>query len=349
MRKAEESCPISVILPFRNGDPLFLQRAVDSVRRQTDVRCELLLIDDGSEEAYGNAADRFAEEEPWIRVLHLKPSGVSAARNRAVWEAKGDIITFLDSDDAVAPHCFAEALRILETHPELDGIWGGTRFLDPGDMEEILQTAQSRFENESDLIPLGSERLHRTRAECIGEPYRFPGGYINRGIAARFIRRKVMQEKKLFFPEGIRMYEDTIWNLEMMQRLSLGYVPKVWYYYLDNIKSVSNTFHRDGLERIEQPLMRIRNMLDLTDPVEYEAYTRFLMDSLRYVCKSLYGHPEWKPEPGEKQKLKRHLYTEEPWIEIGSRRFRSCAAGRDRSKAQFYRMRLLLDYWKIAG
>ena len=360
MHEAEASCSISVILPFRNGNPAFLQRAIDSVCRQSEGNFELLLIDDGSEDAYGKEADRYAENDLRIRVIHLEPSGVSVARNRAIREAKGDVITFLDSDDAVPPHSFAEALQVLAEHPELDGIWGGTCFLDPEEMEKLLldiveicrNDSQKKCENQAEEVPelirLTPERLHLTRAECIGEPYRFPGGYINRGIAARFLRRRALLENDLFFPEGIRMYEDTIWNLEMMERLALGYVPKVWYYYLDNVKSVSNTFHRDGLARIEEPMVHIQNMLDLTDPVEYGAYTRFLMDSLRYVCKSLYGHPEWKPEPGEKRTLRKHLYTEAPWKEIGSRRFRKCAAGRDCRKAVLYRMKILFAYWKIA-
>ena len=337
---------ISVILPFRNGDPVFLRRAVDSVLRQKEADFEVLLADDGSEAEFGEIADKLAQEEERIRVIHMEPTGVSAARNRAMQEAEGDVITFLDSDDAVAPYCFAEALQVLTEHPELDGIWGGTCFLNPDDMEKLLQDFNGILKRDiSELILLDPERLHQTRAECIGEPYRFQGGYINRGIAARFLRKKALLENNLLFPEEFRMYEDTIWNLEMMERLALGYVPKVWYYYLDNVKSVSNTFHRDGLERIEQPLVHIQNMLDLTDPVEYEAYTRFLMDSLRYVYRSLYGHPEWRPDPGEKQKLKRHLYTEAPWNEIGSRRFRARAAGRDRRKAMLYSMHLLLACW----
>ncbi len=348
MCEMNESCSVSVILPVRNGDPAMLRRAADSVLRQTDVSFELLLIDDGSEEDFRAGIDEIAGTDRRIRVMHLEPSGVSAARNLAIREARGGVITFLDCDDALPPHCFLEAMQVLTDHPELDGIWGGTRFLDPAEMDELLRESAGKQPDESpDLILLSPERLHQTRAECIGEPCRFPEGYINRGIAARFLRAEALRDHSLYFPEGFGMYEDTIWNLEMMETLALAYVPRIWYYYLDNMKSVSNRFHRDGLERIEQPLERIRKMLDLNDPTEYTAYTRFLMDSLRYVCKTLYHHPDWHPEAGEKQRLKHHLYTSSPWSEIGSARFRTCAEQRDRKKAALYRMRLLLAWWGI--
>ena len=345
---------ISVILPVKDGDMLLLRRAVRSVLQQRGVIFEILLMDDGSGESVSKELDVIAAEDSRIRLIHMEGRGVSAARNRAFREAQGQIVTWLDCDDAVAPGCFAEAMHLLED-PSVDALWGGTCFVNAEEMEELLAEGQDqdRGENESAekcCIPLDHERLHRTRAECIGEPYRFEGGgYINRGIAARFIRKDALEGHGLYFPEGIGMYEDTIWNLEMMECLSIRYVPRIWYYYYDNSASASNRFHADGLERIEEPLNRIRNILDLDNEEEYTAYTRFLMDSLRYVCQTMYLHPDWKPEPNERTRIKRHLYGDAPWNEIGKKRFLAHAEKRDRLKAVMYKMRLLLKYWSMVG
>lgn len=342
---------VSVILPVKNGDPALLKRAIESVVAQTWENFEILLIDDGSEETYAKELDQIAGTDPRIRIFHIQPSGVSGARNFAVGQAEGDIITYLDSDDAVSPNCFEEAVLLLND-PETDVLWGGTWYFEPEDLPELQKKLSEKEvlpveELKALCIPLTEDRIHQTRAECIGEPYRFGDeGYINRGIAARFIKKEVFAEGKNQFPEGIRMYEDAIWNLLMLEQQKISYVCRIWYYYFSNEASASNSFNPDVLNCMEVPLERIWQILDTEDETEYTAYTRILMDSLRYVYKCLYGHPDWKPEKKERKALTEHLYSSKPWNEIGSRRFLSCAEKRDRQKAQLFKKHLLFAYWK---
>ena len=90
---------ISIILPFHNAAGT-LSECVESVRRQTLSDWELLIADDGSDDASGKEADRLLRADPRIRVLHLPvKQGVSAARNAALKQAKGEYFTFLDADD----------------------------------------------------------------------------------------------------------------------------------------------------------------------------------------------------------------------------------------------------------
>ena len=68
-----------------------------------------------------------------------------------------------------------------------------------------------REELKKRTVFLDTERKHLSKAECIGEPCRFENGiYISRGIAGRFIKKEVMVEKGIEFPQGIRFYEDAI-------------------------------------------------------------------------------------------------------------------------------------------
>ena len=343
---------ISVILPVKNGDLSLLKRALSSVRNQSCSNYEILMIDDASEKSYAEKLESLAAEDPRIRLLSIPASGVSGARNFAIGQAEGDILTFLDSDDALQRFCFEEAVTLLE-ESDADILWGGTFYGSSEEIENRLQedsgkTARSKEELRSLSIELTEDRLHKSRAEAIGEPFRFEDqGYINRGIAARFIRRECFADGKMRFPSGIKMYEDTIWNLKQLEEQKILYVKAIWYYYLENEASASNSYHEDAAERMEIPLSMIRQILDLSDPEEYTAYTRLLIDSLRYVYKCLYGNPEWKASAGERKKLKDHLYTEEPWSEIASGRFREAADPRDQKKALLYRLRLLFLYWKL--
>ena len=355
---------ISVILPVRNGDIKLIKQAVDSVLAQTYSNLELLLVDDGSERDFAKELDGIAGADKRIRIFHIEPSGVSAARNYAIKEAKGDVITFIDGDDTIAPGCFDEADRILRDS-EIDALFGGTLYVETTD-GEVANSADDKPSIR--VLKLTEERLHKSRAEVIGEPFRFEnGGYINRGIAARFIRKEVFDDERFLFPVGIRMYEDAIWNLRMIDSLRIAYVKRIWYYYYENPASASNKYNPDVVDVMEKPLEIMQGILDLRNPVEYRAYTRLLMDSLRYIYMCMLGNPKWKKEfkssknvggnasdltsetyASAKRKVKKHIYHDAPWKEIGSGRFRKYSSKRDRQKALLYKVRLLMIYWKIS-
>lgn len=336
---------ISVILPVKNPDMELLERALKSVGSQTYTDYEVLLVNDGSDPEYkdkiGSLAGRFQN----VKLYEIPASGVSAARNFAANKAEGDILTYLDSDDMLSPYCFEEAVSILEK-TDLDAVWGGTFY---GNSDQIAERLQNIEHKDSELINLDEERMHITKAECIGEPYRYDDGcYINRGIAGRFIRKEAVFRAGLSFPEGLKFYEDAIWNLRALQNMKIAYAHTEWYYYLDNEASVSNKFNPDIADDLERPLAVIRGMLDMDDEVEYKGYTRLLMDSLRYVNRNLYANPSWNASGADKKKLRDHLYNDEPWSEIGTDKYKEYAEERDRRKAALYRAKKLLFYWKLA-
>ncbi|HEM3428318.1 TPA: SP_1767 family glycosyltransferase [Streptococcus suis] len=91
---------ISVIVPVYNVKP-YLVRCLDSLLKQTHTNFELLLVNDGSKDGSAFILEEYAKKDSRIRVIHQENMGVSAARNRAIDEAKGSYITFIDSDDFV--------------------------------------------------------------------------------------------------------------------------------------------------------------------------------------------------------------------------------------------------------
>lgn len=94
-------CPlISVIVPVYNVER-FLSRCIDSILAQKYKNFELLLINDGSKDASGHMCDLYAEVDARIKVFHKENGGVSSARNLGLEKAKGEWITFCDSDDYV--------------------------------------------------------------------------------------------------------------------------------------------------------------------------------------------------------------------------------------------------------
>lgn len=89
---------ISVIVPVYNTEK-YLHRCIDSILAQTFTDFELLLIDDGSKDNSGTICDEYAAKDSRVRVFHKENGGVSSARNLGLDNAKGEWISFVDSDD----------------------------------------------------------------------------------------------------------------------------------------------------------------------------------------------------------------------------------------------------------
>lgn len=91
---------ISVIVPVYNVEP-YLRRCVDSILRQTYRNLEILLVDDGSTDRSGTICDACAQQDTRVKVIHQKNQGQAAARNHGIDQAKGEYLSFVDSDDFI--------------------------------------------------------------------------------------------------------------------------------------------------------------------------------------------------------------------------------------------------------
>ena len=94
---------VSIIVPIYNAENT-LHRCIDSILNQDYMDFELLLIDDGSKDTSGVICDEYAAKDARVRVIHKENSGVSASRNLALDEAKGEYLQFLDADDWITPN-----------------------------------------------------------------------------------------------------------------------------------------------------------------------------------------------------------------------------------------------------
>ncbi len=109
MEGAGRQALISVIVPVYNIVD-YLQRCVDSIRRQTWRNLEIILVDDGSTDNSGALAEKMALEDKRIRVFHKENGGSSSARNLGISHARGDYIGFVDSDDYIEPQMYERLL-----------------------------------------------------------------------------------------------------------------------------------------------------------------------------------------------------------------------------------------------
>jgi len=100
----------SVIVPVYKVEP-YIHRCVDSLLAQVYQDFEIILVDDGGEDACPRICDDYAAKDSRITVIHKPNGGLSDARNAGLRTAKGEYVLFVDSDDAVQPNalqCFSE-------------------------------------------------------------------------------------------------------------------------------------------------------------------------------------------------------------------------------------------------
>lgn len=89
---------ISIIIPVYNGE-LFLEECILSIINQPNKNLEIIIIDDGSTDNSQKIYNKYLAMDSRIRVFKQKNKGVSSARNKGIFLAKYDYISFLDCDD----------------------------------------------------------------------------------------------------------------------------------------------------------------------------------------------------------------------------------------------------------
>ena len=104
---------VSAIVPYY-GVEEYLEPFLRSLTRQTFGDFECILVDDGSTDGSATIARRFADTDPRFVVVAQENRGLGAARNTGTAHARGEYLTFLDSDDLVAPRAFEQFVASLD-------------------------------------------------------------------------------------------------------------------------------------------------------------------------------------------------------------------------------------------
>ena len=103
---------ISVIVPAYNVED-YIEACVSSILNSTYRDLELILVDDGSTDKTAELCDKLAATDGRIKAIHQQNAGVSTARNVGMEAAKGDFITFVDSDDVIHPEMLEFLLNMI--------------------------------------------------------------------------------------------------------------------------------------------------------------------------------------------------------------------------------------------
>jgi len=127
------SAPLITVVIGAYDAERYLGEAIESVLAQTYRNLELIVVDDGSTDRTGEIAASYGDP---VRCIRQENGGMAASRNRAIPEARGDYLAFLDADDRFPPEKLEQQLAAFEADAELDVVYGHvTEFLSP-DLDE---------------------------------------------------------------------------------------------------------------------------------------------------------------------------------------------------------------------
>lgn len=181
---------ISVIIPVYKVEA-YLPACIDSILSQTFSDFELILVDDGSPDACGAMCDGYAREDSRIRVIHQENGGLSAARNAGLDIAEGEYVTFVDSDDVIAPDCL-QLFTEVAGETDADVVVGSyIEFSDDSDLKGIWAQLEVKKNYQIENRYNACEALYLGKAEmpinAVGKLYkagvigsqRFPVGRIH--------------------------------------------------------------------------------------------------------------------------------------------------------------------------
>ena len=223
---------ISVIVPIYKVEP-YLDRCIRSIAEQTYTNIEVILVDDGSPDNCPAICDAWAEKDSRIRVIHKENGGLSDARNAGMAIATGALISFIDSDDWIAPD-FLESL-----HAGL--IRTGAQVAECGVSLVDEAGAVLRQRPAAPLAEIGKiEALCRLVLE----------DGIYQTVWNKLYRREVVEG--IPFEKG-KYHEDDFWTYRIFERIEkLAVVDGQMYHYLQrggSIIGAGYTVRRlDGLE-----------------------------------------------------------------------------------------------------
>lgn len=214
---------ISVIVPVYRVEK-FLPQCIESVLNQTFTDFELILVDDGSPDRCPAICDEAAERDARVRVIHQANAGLSAARNAGIEAAHGAWLSFVDSDDYIAPH-FCEKLYQTAQRTNADCVMCSVQNVD-----ESGKPIDSALMRVADEVKTGQEVLRKIGRDDV-TPYLTAWN--------KLYRRKLFNT--LRYPAG-RQNEDVFVFAELFCQVQRAVcVAEPLYFYRKRIGSIMNS------------------------------------------------------------------------------------------------------------
>lgn len=250
---------VSIIVPIYKVEP-YLKRCVESLRKQSYENIEIILVDDGSPDGCPVICDEYAKQDSRIRVIHQENGGLSAARNAGIEAARGEYLSFVDSDDYVAEDFIESLYELLQ--------------------ESGAVIAQCRFAyvHGEELSSEKNRNWTIYRGESLMEQLYAKEEWATYFVVAwnKLYRREVFQEIR--YPVG-RIHEDEATTYQLFHiGKRLAFLDRALYgYFVENTGSITAKFSRKRFDYLTAQEERIAFF-------QKSGYERLLSRAYKKLC-----------------------------------------------------------------
>ena len=273
---------ISVVLPVYNGER-YIAESIKSVQAQTYDQWELIVVDDGSQDATARIVQKYVESDQRIFLVSQKNQGVSVARNRGIEEITGELLMFLDADDWFERTAFEKVIHHWDDSVQM-------LLFDYYDVPG-KGNKQYRKHFKEDRIVFGLDEGHSMDELILTISGYYPT--YKMGILSapwgKVWKRDLIQKKELKFPENIFAKEDQIFDINVCCEIEKAlYVSEAIYNYRMNIASVTYEMYQKSGERLISNTIAcnryIRYAFNQKNSTLYEkAYVKYVYEGVKVI------------------------------------------------------------------
>ena len=179
---------VSVVVPVH--DVLrYLDDCLESIVSQSERDLEIVLVNDGSSDGSEGLCDRWAARDPRVRVIHQTKQGSSVARNVGIDAARGQYLTFVDSDDILSPD-LVRGLLVAARQTGADIALGELVQFPDGGVPEFATGTTITESSADDVLfqiicvrPQWGPVAKLFRSELFDDGPRFPEGLVHQDLA----------------------------------------------------------------------------------------------------------------------------------------------------------------------
>lgn len=248
---------VSVIVPVFNAEA-YLEACLNSALTQSLREIEVLCVDDGSTDSSPEILRRLAEKDARVRVFRQENARQGAARNRALDEARGACVAFLDADDAFAPGALKKLFETARAG-SLDMLLMSCVRVDDAGRERRWS-----YHDFSKFLPAAFPRERFSRKDCPPKLFwRMPCS-----CWGTFYSRAFLEKNRLRFPEKI-FFEDRpffYWALAAAGRA--GILDEPLYRYRENPNSTVASKGEHLADNIAQGMETLRRVREHGVPAD---------------------------------------------------------------------------------
>ena len=208
-KQPELPVKVSVIVPIYNAEA-FLRPALDSILDQTLREIEVICVDDGSTDGSLKIVKEYQKQDSRIRIATQNNAGPGMARNNGLRRARGEYVIFLDADDFFKPEFLSRMLATAEADDLDIAICDYDLY-----HSEAAKFRKNVIGEEQKLLVPGRVTSKNDFPDQI---FQLTDGY----VWSKLFRRAFLLEKKLVFPEQLRMFEDVyfvVTSLSLAERI----------------------------------------------------------------------------------------------------------------------------------